>query len=215
MMLSKIEGGKKIREDSGNGKLLSEIETISKALYPDKNLSRTASVSTSSNRPRSTGKPHLSIPSKGFPSTFDNLSVCVHWKRRDGELVTCPVKVFEGIAEFEEKLMHTCVVYGSRSGPHHSAKYEAKHFLLYAAVFGAMDLDLGKHRVDLTRLLPLTLEELEEDKSSGKWTTSYKLSGEAKGATMNVSFGYTVVGDTPVFPRNNQNVNELLTGEAE
>ncbi|KAF9680422.1 hypothetical protein SADUNF_Sadunf06G0119600 [Salix dunnii] len=258
MMLSKIEGGKKIREDSGNGKLLREIETISKALYPDKSLSRTASVSTSSNRPRSTGKPHLvdsksklnnkyggEDPSRkdkksiwnwkplkafsnarnrefnccfslqvhsieGFPSTFDNLSVCVHWKRRDGELVTCPVKVFEGIAEFEEKLMHTCVVYGSRSGPHHSAKYEAKHFLLYAAVFGALDLDLGKHRVDLTRLLPLTLEELEEDKSSGKWTTSYKLSGEAKGATMNVSFGYTVVGDTPVFPGNNQNVNELL-----
>lgn len=258
MMLSKIEGGKKIREDSGNGKLLSEIETISKALYLDKNLSRTASVSTSSNRPRSTGKTQLVDPKskldnkhgsedpsrkdkksiwnwkplkafsnarnrefnccfslqvhsiEGFPSTFENLSVCVHWKRRDGELVTSPVKVFEGIAEFEEKLTHTCVVYGSRSGPHHSAKYEAKHFLLYAALFGAMDLDLGKHRVDLTRLLPLTLEELEEDKSSGKWTTSYKLSGEAKGAKMNVSFGYTVVSDTPIFPRNNQNVNELL-----
>ncbi|KAL3586176.1 hypothetical protein D5086_013043 [Populus alba] len=245
MMLSKIEGGKKIREDSGNGKLLSEIETISKALYLDKNLSRTASVSTSSNRPRSTGKTHLVDPKskldnkhgredpsrkdkksiwnwkplkafsnarnrefnccfslqvhsiEGFPSTFDNLSVCVHWKRRDGELVTSPVKVLEGIAEFEEKLTHTCVVYGSRSGPHHSAKYEAKHFLLYAALFGAMDLDLGKHRVDLTRLLPLTLEELEEDKSSGKWTTSYKLSGEAKGAKMNVSFWVHSVKPAP------------------
>ncbi|CAK7352522.1 unnamed protein product [Dovyalis caffra] len=257
MMLSKVEGGKKIRQDSGNGKLLSEIETISKALYLDKNPSRTDSISTSSNRPRSTGNlvdPKLKLNKKyvnedpshkdkksiwnwkplkafsnarnrkfnccfslqvhsieGFPSSFDNVSVCVHWKRRDGELVTRPVKVFEGIAEFEEKLMHTCVVYGTRSGPHHSAKYEAKHFLLYASVFGALDLDLGKHRVDLTRLLPLTLEELEEDKSSGKWTTSYKLSGEAKGATMNVSFGYTVVGDTPAFHRNNQNVPELLS----
>lgn len=76
-----------------------------------------------------------------------------------------------------------------RSGPHHSVKYEAKHFLLFVSVYDAPELDLGKHRIDLTRLLPLTLEELEEQKSSGKWTTSFKLSGKARGATMNVSFG--------------------------
>ena len=69
---------------------------------------------------------------------------------------------------------------------------------------------MGKHRVDLTRLLPLTLEELEEEKSSGKWTTSFKLSGEAKGAMLNVSFGYMVVGDSPIPLGNNQNVTELF-----
>lgn len=132
---------------------------------------------------------------EGLPLGFNDISLVVHWKRRDGGLETCPAKVCNGAVEFEEKLTHTCLVYGSRSGPHHSAKYEAKHFLLYASVFEAPELDLGKHRVDLTRLLPLTLEELEEEKSSGKWTTSFKLSGKAKGATMNVSFGYTVIGD--------------------
>ncbi|KAM7462177.1 hypothetical protein LguiA_030298 [Lonicera macranthoides] len=40
--------------------------------------------------------------------------------------------------------------------------------------------------MDLTRLLPHTFEELEEDKRSlGKWTISFKLTGKAKGAVLN------------------------------
>ncbi|CAI9779882.1 unnamed protein product [Fraxinus pennsylvanica] len=141
---------------------------------------------------------------EGLPAFFDDASLIVHWKRRDGELVTCPVRVCRGVAEFEEQLSHSCSVYGSRSGPHHSAKYEAKHFLLYASVYNAPELDLGKHRVDLTRLLPLTLEELEEEKSSGKWTTSFRLSGKARGGTINVSFGYAVTGNNSTeFSSNN------------
>lgn len=130
---------------------------------------------------------------EGLPPLFDDLTLLVHWKRRDGELVTRPVMVLQGVAEFEEQLLHSCSIYGSRNGPHHSAKYEAKHFLVYASVYGTPELDLGKHRVDLTRLLPLTLEELEEEKSSGKWTTSYRLSGKAKGAILNVSYGYEII----------------------
>ncbi|XWS70056.1 hypothetical protein CRYUN_Cryun03dG0016500 [Craigia yunnanensis] len=254
MMLSKVEARKKNGEGSGNRKLLNEIEAISKALYLEKNPSRT-SFSAFNARSKPAGKTHLPEPKsklknsnedpsrkdkksvwnwkplkalsnirnrrfaccfslqvhsiESLPVGFNDLSLSVHWKRRDGSLMTRPSKVFDGTAEFEEKLTHTCSVYGSRSGPHHSAKYEAKHFLLYASVFGAPDLDLGKHRVDLTRLLPLTLEELEEEKSSGKWTTSFKLSGKAKGATMNVSFGYMVIGDNPVPLGDNQYGTEL------
>lgn len=253
--MSKAEAAKKNGEDSGDGKLLNEIEAISKALYLDKNPSR--SLNHSLNNPsKSSGKTHLAdskvnakrgnedSPRKekksiwnwkalkafshirnrrfnccfslqvhsieGLPSNFDDLSLCVHWKRRDGVLVTRPVKVFQGVAEFEEKLIKTCSVYGSRTGPHHSAKYEAKLFLLFASVYGASEIDLGKHRVDLTRLLPLTLEELEEEKSTGQWTTSFKLSGKGKGARMNVSFGYMVIGDNSSAPGNTQNVPELL-----
>ncbi|XP_027358086.1 protein PLASTID MOVEMENT IMPAIRED 1-RELATED 1-like isoform X2 [Abrus precatorius] len=148
---------------------------------------------------------------EGLPSTFDDASLAVFWKRRDGVLVTQPAKVTQCVAEFEEKLTYTCSVYGSRSGPHHSAKYEAKHFLLYASLLSAPELDLGKHRVDLTRLLPLTLEELEEEKSSGKWTTSFRLTGMAKGAVMNVSFGYTVVGDNTNATRDSHNAPNVLT----
>ncbi|CAL0320678.1 unnamed protein product [Lupinus luteus] len=61
------------------------------------------------------------------------------------------------MAEFEEIMTHTCSISGSRSAPHNSAKYEVKHVLLYASMVGAPELDLGKHWVDLARLLPLTL----------------------------------------------------------
>ncbi|KAJ1439891.1 NT-type C2 domain [Sesbania bispinosa] len=148
---------------------------------------------------------------EGLPSNFEDSSLSVYWKRRDGVLVTRPAKVIQCVAEFEEKLTYTCSVYGSRNGPHHSAKYEAKHFLLYASLINAPELDLGKHRVDLTRLLPLTLEELEEEKSSGKWTTSFRLSGMAKGAVMNVSFGYMVVGDGTSAIRDSHNASNVVT----
>lgn len=144
----------------------------------------------------------------GLPALFDGSCLVVHWKRRDAEQMTRPVRVCKGVAEFEEQLAHSCSVYGSRSGPHHSAKYEAKHSLLFVSANDAPELDLGKHRVDLTRLLPITLEELEEEKSSGKWTTSFRLSGKARGATMNVSFGYFIEnGNTE--PSCGKNVSEI------
>lgn len=146
---------------------------------------------------------------EGLPDFLNDVCLVVCWKRRDDELMTRPIRVHQGVAEFEEQLTHCCSVYGSRSGPHHSAKYEAKHFLLYVSLCDAPDLDLGKHRIDLTRLLPLTLEDLEEEKSSGKWTTSFKLSGKAKGAMVNVSFGYVVIGNNDTGPATNSYVPEI------
>ncbi|KAL3642902.1 hypothetical protein CASFOL_013717 [Castilleja foliolosa] len=136
----------------------------------------------------------------GLPVFFNDSCLVVHWKSRDGEKTTRPISVSHGVAEFEEQLTQSCSVYGSRSGSQNSAKYEAKHFMLYVSVYDAPELDLGKHRIDLTRLLPVKLEELEDKKSSGKWTTSFRLSGKARGATINVSFGYVVIDD-------NDNIN--------
>ncbi|KAL2338759.1 hypothetical protein Fmac_013205 [Flemingia macrophylla] len=131
---------------------------------------------------------------EGLPLSFNDYSLCVYWKRKDVLLVTPTAKVIQGVAEFHHILTHTCSIY-RKNGLHKSAKYQAKHFLVYASTPCAPKLDLGKHRVDLTRLLPLTVEELEEEKTSGKWTTTFRLSGAAKGAVMNVSFGYVIVGD--------------------
>ncbi|XP_045812113.1 protein PLASTID MOVEMENT IMPAIRED 1-RELATED 1-like [Trifolium pratense] len=132
---------------------------------------------------------------EGLPLSFNDKTLCVHWKRRDQHFVTPPAKVVQGFAKFQDILSCTCSIVGSKGGSHNSAKYEAKHFSLYASVLGVPELDLGNHRLDITRLLPLSLEDLEEEKNSGKWSTSYRLSGKAKGAVMNVSFGYMVVGD--------------------
>ncbi|XP_051131138.1 protein PLASTID MOVEMENT IMPAIRED 1-RELATED 1 [Andrographis paniculata] len=241
-MSSKADSRKKVGGSSGNGKLLSDLETLSKAYYVDKSRPRLTS-STASSRSKSVDKTQLPIPKtrpvdsrnktkdsseqdkkssiwswkglkaltharsrrfnccfsllvhniEGLPDYFDNVRLVVHWKRRDDEQTTSAARVYQGVAEFDEQLTHTCLVYGSRNGPHHSAKYEAKHFLLFVTVCDAPEVDLKSHRIDLTRLLPLTLEELEEEKSSGKWTTSFRLSGKAKGATINVSFGYDVI----------------------
>ncbi|XP_011078055.1 protein PLASTID MOVEMENT IMPAIRED 1-RELATED 1 [Sesamum indicum] len=146
---------------------------------------------------------------EGLPPFFDDVCLLVHWKRRDGELTTCPAKVYKGVAEFEEQLEHSCSIYGSKSRGQHSVKYEAKHLLLYASVCNLPEIDLGKHRVDLTRLLPLSLEELQEEKSSGKWTTSFRLSGRARGAIMNVSFGYVVIGSNIMESSSNNDLREI------
>ncbi|KAI4316493.1 hypothetical protein L6164_024473 [Bauhinia variegata] len=235
-------------DDSGdfnNGKLLRDIEEISKALYLHKTPSK-ASLPPFDNRSKSAGKTRLSraqfssnqqflredlLPKykkssspwnwkkplkalthighrkfnccfnfhvhsiEGLPSNLNGVSLCVHWKRKNSILKTRPSRVFQGVAEFDETLMHTCSVYGSQSGSNHSAKYESKLFLIYASVVGVPQLDIGKHEVDLTRLLPLTLEELEGDRSSGKWTTSFRLTGKARGANLNVSFSFHVIKD--------------------
>lgn len=138
---------------------------------------------------------------EGLPPNFNNLSLCVTWKRKANMLRTRPTRVCLGVAEFEETLMHRCTVYVSKTGSHSSAKYEPKLFLLHASVVGSPTLDIGSHWIDLSRLLPLSLEELEGEKSSsGKWTTSFKLTGKAKGAMLNVSFGFSIVGGNSCEP---------------
>ncbi|KDP34059.1 hypothetical protein JCGZ_07630 [Jatropha curcas] len=147
---------------------------------------------------------------EGLPSSFDDMKLSVNWKRKDELLQTRPSRVLKGIVEFDETLMHTCCVYGSRSGTHHSAKYEVKLFSIYVSVIGALGVDMGKQWVDLTRLLPLTLEELEGEKSTGKWTTSFKLAGKAMGATLNVSLGFHILRDSLIETARNMNVLELV-----
>ncbi|KAL6990967.1 hypothetical protein U1Q18_009087 [Sarracenia purpurea var. burkii] len=46
----------------------------------------------------------------------------------------------------------------------------------------------------------------EDEKSSGKWATSFKLSGMAKGASINVSFGYAVMVSNSIAPAANRDV---------
>ena len=98
----------------------------------------------------------------------------------------------------------------SRSEPYRAAKHEPKLFLIYSSTVGAPGVEKGKQWVDATLLLPLNLEELEWEKSTGKWTTSYKLDGKAKGATLNVRFGFSLLKDNLVESTSNMSVSELV-----
>lgn len=92
---------------------------------------------------------------EGMPSTFNNLKLCVTWKRKSDMLRTSPAPVSAGTSEIEETLMHRCTLYASKTGPHGAAKYEPKLFSLQTSVIEAPMLNIGQHWIDLTRLLPL------------------------------------------------------------
>ncbi|XP_055820378.1 protein PLASTID MOVEMENT IMPAIRED 1-RELATED 1-like isoform X2 [Solanum dulcamara] len=190
--------------DLNGGRLLRDIEEISKALYVHKTPQKALTFQADHGHD-SFGDTHVSKSSSNVADDMlrkEKKSSIWSWRPLKGEVMsTRPAQVCQGTAEFEESLMHSSSVYGSRTGHQHSAKYEPKHFLLYVSVIGAPALDIGKHWVDLTRLLPLTVEELEEGRrNSGKWTTSFKLSGKAKGAMLDVSFGFTVSGSNSIEP---------------
>lgn len=137
---------------------------------------------------------HLHVHSiEGLPSNLDGTKLVVRWKRKEEVMSTQPSSVSQGTATFEETLTHRCSVYGSKHGPHRSAKYDQKLFLVCASPVDAPWLVLGKHWVDLARILPLSLEEMEGVRSSRKWNTSFKLSGVADSAVLNLSFDYSVV----------------------
>ncbi|XAR69946.1 hypothetical protein NMG60_11001732 [Bertholletia excelsa] len=234
-----VESAEENGGDSTSGRLLRDIEEISRALYLH-NASSSNSISPSDRRSKSAGRTRplesnrkssiwnweplkaltrirhhrfncwffLHVHAiEGLPSNFNGMSLRVQWKRKEEVLLTRPVQVCQGMAEFEQTLMHQCSVYGSRAG--HSAKYEPKLFVLRASVVGAPQFDLGKHWVDVTRLLPLTLEELRE-KSSSRWTTSFKLTGMAKGAMLNVSFWFSVIRDNTLESDRSMIVPKLL-----
>ncbi|TYI17414.1 hypothetical protein ES332_A07G022200v1 [Gossypium tomentosum] len=147
---------------------------------------------------------------EGLPAYLNGFSLCMHWKRKDELLSTRAVRVVDGIAEFEETLMHKCCVYGSKSGSHNSAKYEVKLSLIYASVVETPGHDIGEHWIDLTRLLPLSLEDLEGEKGSSRWTTSFKLSGKAKGATLNVSFSFLNLTENGSSAMGDSGVHRIL-----
>lgn len=124
---------------------------------------------------------------EGLPATMNGLRLIVHFAKKDEAGVqTMPSRIFQGSAEFEETLNLRCSVHGSKNNMKHM-KWEYKQFNLSVIALDVDELVLGKHRLELSRLLPENLEEDEEKQDT--WTTSFKLTGKAKGGTLVVTFG--------------------------
>ncbi|MFS7918850.1 putative NT-type C2 domain, protein PLASTID MOVEMENT IMPAIRED 1 [Helianthus anomalus] len=230
MMMPNVESSRINIDDFGSSRLLHDIEEISKALYLHDAPPKTLTPDTYTKDDLSVNEKKSSIwkwkPLKalthirnhrlscsfflhihsieGLPLNFNDLNLCVYWKRKQDVLKSQSIRVKEGVAEFDEMLIHRCSVYVNKHDVHDDvAKYTPKLSLLYASIVGAPSLDIGKQWIDLTRLLPLTLTELEDEKNRyGKWITSFKLTGKAKGATINVSFGFSLMADNLVKLRN-------------
>lgn len=124
---------------------------------------------------------------EGLPAVTNGLRLAVSWKRKETHAQSMPGRVFQGSVEFEESLYLKSTVYGTKGGSK-GLKFEPKCFDLAVVALDVDELVLGKHRLDLSRLLPKTAEARKQE-SDRSWTTSFKLTGKAKGGTLIVTFG--------------------------
>ncbi|EFJ19953.1 hypothetical protein SELMODRAFT_444108 [Selaginella moellendorffii] len=129
-----------------------------------------------------------------LPSSMNGLRLQVQLRHRDTGVQTMPARASHGSAEFQEILHFRCTVYGSKSKSSGTIKYMAKSFTLSVVAMDVEELDLGKHQLDLSRILPS-----QESSGAAKptattaWNTSFKLSGKAKGSSLSVTFGYEIL----------------------
>ncbi|KAJ9550467.1 hypothetical protein OSB04_014512 [Centaurea solstitialis] len=179
MMMSNQESGRMSSDEFGSSRLLHDIEEIRKALYSPDPPSKTSmpprdpkyakddllpnakkssiwkwkplKALTHIRNHRMTCCFFLHVHSiEGLPPNFNDLNLCVYWKRKHEVLKSHSIRVKDGVAEFEETLIRRCSVYVSKSDPHDNdvAKYEPKLCVLYASIVGVPSLDIGKHWID-------------------------------------------------------------------
>ncbi|KAI5057713.1 hypothetical protein GOP47_0027728 [Adiantum capillus-veneris] len=134
---------------------------------------------------------------KGLPPAMNGLRLAVNMRKeetKEGAVQTIPSRVFQGVAEFEETLYMKCTVYGSKGGNSNSIKFMTKAFIVSVVAPDVEELDLGKHQLDLSRLLPENVDERKGNLERGNsWNTSLELSGKAKGGKLIITFNYEVL----------------------
>ncbi|KAJ7517554.1 hypothetical protein O6H91_21G029200 [Diphasiastrum complanatum] len=123
---------------------------------------------------------------------MNGLRLTIHFRHKDNSAQTVPCRVSHGCAEFYETLRISCTVYGSKKASHR-IKYMSECFILSTVAVDVDKLELGKHQLELTRMLPESSDGkgyLEKDLNQ---TTNFYLSGKAKGGTLMVKFGYEIL----------------------
>lgn len=124
---------------------------------------------------------------EGLPASVNGLRLGVHFAKKDDVGVqTLPSRVSHGHCEFQETLNTRCSIHGTKNGAK-GMKWEAKQFVLTVIALDVDELVLARHKLELTRLLP---ESIEDDVAKqDMWTTTFKLAGKAQGGTLIVTFG--------------------------
>ncbi|MCO5591372.1 hypothetical protein L7F22_045355 [Adiantum nelumboides] len=123
---------------------------------------------------------------ESLPVPMNGLSLAVLWTCRHHCLRAKPSKIVDGIALFGETLQYQCTIFRTHSSKNVS-RYEAKPCTLSITTAGFNSLELAKHQLDLSSLLPKG-----DVNGSLAWDSchdaSYKLSGMAKGGTLIATF---------------------------
>ncbi|GJM93347.1 hypothetical protein PR202_ga09894 [Eleusine coracana subsp. coracana] len=133
----------------------------------------------------------------GLPAALDGSHVSVQFRRMSASASARPVAAVLGAAAFEEALTLRSPVYFTR-GTKAAVKYEPRAFTV--SIF-ASALDLGKHEVDLTRLLPLSFHDLEEVGAAGGGGEQQKGRDVAGLRHGSMARPVSVQAPTPVPPR--------------
>lgn len=124
---------------------------------------------------------------EGLPETWNSAYVLVSLRRKDKNINTKAVAVQKGFAEIEQTLKIKCRLYRGYGSTPSSPKYTPKACTLFSLVQGLRQIEIGRHEIDLARILPSDLS-----RDHVPWTTNFELKGKANGATLIVTFGYEV-----------------------
>ncbi|KAJ7544345.1 hypothetical protein O6H91_09G074500 [Diphasiastrum complanatum] len=126
---------------------------------------------------------------EGLPAAFNGMRVMVQWRRKDKLVQTKPMRVCQGVVDFEQTLHLRCGVYASKNAPH-AIKGFPILFTLSVLVVDGDEFVLGKHRLDFAKILPKTVDQTAKGKVAlCGWTMSLKLSRKAKEATLLATVG--------------------------
>lgn len=85
-----------------------------------------------------------------LPATYNGRRVAVNWMRKENYVDSKPATVSDGFADFEEILHLKCTMYGGKGG----TKYLPKSSTLSVQAVDGDRAVLGRHKLDLSRLLP-------------------------------------------------------------
>ncbi|KAH7279944.1 hypothetical protein KP509_37G044700 [Ceratopteris richardii] len=143
---------------------------------------------------------------QNLPKALDGFRLVVHWSRQEEGLQTMPARVLDGVAEFDEILRQRCTVFGYLRS-NNRVRYDPKLFTLSVVALDADDMELGKHHIDLSKLL------YEEDvadvaeKPNQMWRTSFELSSMAKGSSIFVTFSCDLLHQETPDEKDNRGEN--------
>ncbi|CAI5488035.1 unnamed protein product [Closterium sp. Naga37s-1] len=125
-----------------------------------------------------------------FPKDMEGKELVVQWLRRGMSVGTSPMVVHRGVARFEQTLTMSCTMFFN-AGAQGTVKFKRKPSTLCVQMLKTSGIgyvaELGRHSVDLAKLLPASLHEKEEGQPM---TLSFQLAGLAEGAVMVATFGY-------------------------
>ncbi|KAH7315087.1 hypothetical protein KP509_21G033400 [Ceratopteris richardii] len=138
----------------------------------------------------------------GLPSYMEGLRFVVQIERKSKRWETMPSAVFQHAVDFDEALCIDTTVFGRETNSDGiSLDFIPKHFNLSVICVDAEEhLLFNRYQIDLSRLLPNSIEEFRETDKRMSSTASFKLGGNAAEAVLVATFDFEVLNEELQIP---------------